>query len=179
MNDMAVSNFEVSEWRTWDGSLSAAQQELFAHMKPVIDDLKRENDPTFYTWYEHTQWRWKQWEYTSVLNQLNLPNAKGRKVLDVGCGYTPLIRYLASIGMDAYGFDWDAVEIESNLLKSSALLHGNLVKYHKQDMRDIKWESDFFDYTVCASVLEHLFIGETFLKKVFDKFLPPPKKYFI
>ena len=178
LSTATYSNVQVSKWSTWDGSLSNVQQELFAKMKPVVDDMNRESDPAFFTWYEHTQWQWKQWEYSSVLNQIDLSAAAGCKVLDAGCGYTPLIRYLASIGMEAYGFDWDAKEIESNLSKSSSLLHGNLVKYHKQDMRDMKWPSDFFDYTVCVSVLEHLFAGQNIFQKAVDKFLPPENKVF-
>ena len=170
--------FEVVKWQVWDGTLTQDQFALFARMKPVVDDMNRHDDPVLYSWYEHCQWKWKQREYAWVLSHLDLASPTGRKVLDAGCGYTPLIRYLASIGMEAYGFDLDAVEQQSNLPKSSTLLYGDLVRYHKQDIRAMKWPSDFFDYTVCVSVLEHLWFAEGLLKKAVGKLLPHQAKFF-
>ena len=130
--------FEVIEWQIWDGTLTPQQFALFAQMNPVVDDMNRPGDKVFYSWFEHCQWKWKQREYAWVLSHLNLVSPSQLKVMDAGCGYTPLIRYLASINMDAYGFDWDAVDLESNLTKSSTLVNGDRVHYHKQDIRAMK-----------------------------------------
>lgn len=170
--------FEVIEWQIWDGTLTAEQFALFAQMKPVVDNMHHPGNQAIYSWYEHCQWKWKQREYTWILSNLNLVAPSGHKVLDAGCGYTPLIRYFASINMDAYGFDWDAVELESNLTKSSMLAYGDRVHYHKQDIRSMKWPSDFFDYTVSVSVLEHLWLADGLIKKIVDKLLPIPVKIF-
>ena len=170
--------FSVAEWQLWDGTLSAIKYALFARMKPLVDDMNREDDPIIYSWYEHCQWKWKQWEYASVLSYLDLVSPCGRKVLDAGCGYTPLIRYLASIGMDAHGFDWDVDEWKSSLGKSSELLFGERVKYRNQDITAMDWQSGFFDYTVSVSVLEHLYGAQRLLQRVFDRPFPRSRKYF-
>jgi len=175
---MDSTNFRIVECKIWDGALSEDQQALLARMEPFIEDMNREDEPIIYSWYEHTQWNWKRWEYASVLSHINPDECIGRRVLDAGCGYTPLIRYLASIGMEAYGFDWDADEQESILERSRTLLGGNLVKYHKQDMRVMQWPSNFFDYTVSVSVLEHLYEAEGSFQKAVDWLLPPPRKLF-
>lgn len=170
--------FDVVEWRCWDGTLSNDQEALFKRLEQVVEDMNREDDPLIYSWYEHCQWKWKQWEYASVLSYLDLVTPFGRRILDAGCGYTPLIRYFSSIGMDAYGFDWDVNERLSQLAKSATLLFGKFVHYHKQDIRAMKWSSDFFDYTVSVSVIEHLFGAQGFFQKIIDRMLPPQKKYF-
>jgi SAM-dependent methyltransferase len=171
------SQFEIVEWQLYNGTLNSEQAALFAQMKAVVDDMRRPEEPIFYTWFEHCQWKWKQREYAWILEQLG-PNLAGRKVMDAGCGYTPLIRHLAAQGCEAHGFDWDAIEAESNMEKSAALLHGKLVKYSKQDIRAMQWPSDYFDATVCVSVLEHLWSAQGFFQKAFDKFFPARYKEF-
>lgn len=168
--------FEILEWNLWDGKITDEQFELFARMRNIVDDMNRPDDPVIYSWYEHTQWKWKQCEYAWVLSHLKIPLVK-KKVLDAGCGYTPLIRYLASIGMDAYGFDWDVMsDIQK---KASRLLNGDLVKYHKQDIRAMNWQSDFFDYSVSVSVLEHLIGTLSYLKKALNTLFPRKYKLFL
>jgi SAM-dependent methyltransferase len=170
--------FQIVQYRFWDGMLSNDQRALFGRLKPLVDDMNREDDPIIYSWYEHCQWKWKQWEYTSVLSCIDLSPPIGSKVLDAGCGYTPLIRYLCSVGMDGYGFDWDVDERLSSLAKNETLLFGNLVHYHNQDIRAMAWPSDFFDYTISISVLEHLYGGRGLLQRAIDRLLPRSKKYF-
>lgn len=169
--------FDIIDWQLYNGNLTSEQAAMFARMKPVVDDMRRPDEPIFYSWFEHCQWKWKQREYVWILEQLG-PDLVGRKVMDAGCGYTPLIRYLASQGCEAHGFDWDAIEAESNMAKSASLLHGNLVKYSKQDIRAMNWPSDYFDATVCVSVLEHLWSAQGFFQKAFDKFFPAKYKEF-
>lgn len=170
-------SFDIVDWKLYDGQLTVEQAAIFERMKPVVDDMRRPTEPIFYSWFEHCQWRWKQREYVWILEQLGM-DLKDRKVMDAGCGYTPLIRYLASQGCEAYGFDWDAIEAESNMERSASLLYGNLVKYSKQDIRAMNWPSDYFDATVCVSVLEHLWSAQGFFQKAFDYFLPAKYKEF-
>jgi len=170
--------FEILEWQLYDGLLPQDQLDLFMRMKPIVEDMNRPDDLTLYLWYEICQWKWKQREYAWVLSHLDLNATAGRKVMDAGCGYMPLIRYLASIGMEAYGFDLDDDKQTCSLAKSSTLLFGNLVRFQKQDIRAMNWPSDYFDYTLSVSVLEHLYRGQGFFQRVFDKFLPRTKKYF-
>ena len=170
--------FEVVDWALWDGSLTQEQAALYSDMKPVVDDMHRIDDPVLDSWYEHCQWKWKQREYAWVLEKLGTFPVGQPKVLDAGCGYTALIRYLASKGFTSYGFDWDIHDEQSDLGRSSALMYGNLVNYHRQDIRSMKWPSDYFDTTVCVSVLEHLWAAQGLLQKIFDKPLPIKHKFF-
>jgi len=160
--------FTVERWELWDGSLSPDHERLASTLNSVLEDMNREADPVIYTWYEHAQWKWKRWEYASVLATLPAAPA-GLRVLDAGCGYTPLIRHVASLGTDAYGFDWDLNAAESNLSISSSLLFGDRVSYRQQDIRAMSWPSDYFDVTLSVSVLEHLYQAEGFPAKVWDR----------
>jgi SAM-dependent methyltransferase len=169
---------EIVSWQLWDGSILSSHERLLAPMDPFMTDLRRPDDPVLMTWFEHTQWRWKRWEYASVIEAIDPSLHAGARVLDAGCGYTPLVRYLASLGMEAYGFDWDVNPVESQLDRSSRLLYGDRVRYHKQDLRSLEWPSDFFDFTVSVSVLEHLFLSPHLAGKLFDYPLPPSKKFF-
>ena len=170
--------FTIENYDVYNGQLSKQDSKHLEGMKPFIEDMNRPNDPIMYSWYEHCMWKWKKREYAYILNNIHTESSFGQKVLDAGCGYTPLIRYLASLGMDAYGFDWDAKEIHSNLKKSSTLLYGNAVNYEKQDLCKIEWPSDYFDYVACVSVLEHLQGGATIWQRLINKFFPAEKKPF-
>jgi SAM-dependent methyltransferase len=174
---MTGSHFRVLEARLWQGGLPDRERALYQEMHELVEDLNRP-DPILQLWYELCQWQWKRWEFGSVLATLDLPNAHGKKVMDAGCGYTALIRHLASRGMDAYGFDWDVDEQSSSLGRAAELMYGDRVKYRKQDIRDLKWPTADFDYVVCVSVLEHLWLAGAPWKRLIDKPLPPPSKVF-
>ena len=172
------SSIKVHSWKLWKGELTQAQTDVIAPMQPLFDELKTSGDATLRNWFDHTQWRWKRWEYASVLAGLPVKNPLGIKVMDAGCGYTPLIRHLGGLGMDAYGFDWDMDPRDSQLAKAATLMHGDRVQFHNQDLRRLDWPSNYFDYTLSVSVLEHLFLSPHFPGKVFDYFLSPASKYF-
>jgi SAM-dependent methyltransferase len=167
----------VVHWQLWKGEFTDAQAALIAPMQPLFDEMKASSDHHLSDWYDHTQWRWKRWEYATVLAHLPLGDP-GTRVMDAGCGYTPLVRYLGGLGMQAYGFDWDMNPAESQLGRAASLLHGDRVTFSNQDMRRMDWPPDYFDYTVSVSVLEHLFFSPHFAGKVYDYFLPPQHKYF-
>jgi SAM-dependent methyltransferase len=158
----------VLSWALWDGQLAPELELLAAALKPLLVDMNKPDNPTLYTWYEHAQWRWKQWEYASMIQAVG-DHPEGRRILDAGCGYTPLIRYFASLGADAYGFDWDLSAAESDLATSSTLSFGDRVRYVQQDIRAMSWPSDYFDSTLSVSVLEHLYQATNIPTKVFDR----------
>ena len=169
---------KVARWQLWKGEFTPAQSAVIAPMQPLFDEMKASDDQNLADWYDHTQWRWKRWEYATVLSHLPLGDPAGKRVMDAGCGYTPLIRYLGGLGMEAHGFDWDMNPAESELTRAAALLHGDRVKFSNQDMRRMDWPSDYFDYTLSVSVLEHLFFSPHFPGKVYDYFLAPENKHF-
>lgn len=78
--------FEILEWTLWDGKITSEQCKLFARITPIIKDVNRPEDPTIYSWYEHTKWIWKQYEYSCILSHINLNSPKHKKIMDAGCG---------------------------------------------------------------------------------------------
>lgn len=97
------------------------------------------------------------------------------RVVDAGCGYTPMIRYFASVGAEAYGFD---SELDGPLLLNKQLLCGNRVRYQRQHLEDIKWNENFFDYVVSISTLEHIFNAQfTSQIKKLTFLIPPLRRY--
>lgn len=172
MTDMAKDLY----YKIWDGNLAAKDKQLLKPMQSLIKDLNCKDNQTLYSWYEHCQWKWKQWEYATVLSYIDTPHPKNHKVLDMGCGYTPLIRYLGSIGMQAYGFDKDANPNQSNVKISKTLMHGDKVKYYNKNILKIKWKDNYFDTVICVSTLEHLFDNVNLKQKVITKAMTKTQK---
>src|SRR2546423_12410625 len=72
---------EIVTWRLWDGSILPSHERLLAPMEPFITDLRRPDDPVLMTWFQHTQWRWKRWEYAWVIEAIDPPSHAGARGL--------------------------------------------------------------------------------------------------
>lgn len=105
------------------------------------------------TWEQiHSSRQWGQWPSEDVIRFISRNVATPRvgeippRVLDAGCGIGPVLWFLASVGVDAYGFDGSeaAVTAAQDLLRSKQLLASVLVA----DAGSLPYEDDFFDVVV-------------------------------
>jgi len=111
----------------------------------------------------------RQWEYPWAL--VNADLRSGHKVLDVGCGNSPLLPYLSNlpISLELFGIDlrpdntricWKQKVLEGFGYRPNGSLPRQRmhkkITYREQSMTCIKFASDYFDKIFCISVIEHL-----------------------
>jgi len=95
----------------------------------------------------------KHWEYPWVLSNLHLrPNMR---VLDAGCGQSPIQFCLADLGCEVHGID-PAEDVEwHGLNRDLNKRFGTEIKYRRDSMESISYPNDFFDRVCSVSVIEH------------------------
>lgn len=84
-----------------------------------------------------------------------------RNVLDVGCAYGYIVKYLVDMGVDAYGTD-----ISEWCEKQAATIIPGRFKHGSADA--IPWPDNSFDVLYCEGVLEHIEDGK--IDKVMAEF---------
>ena len=86
--------------------------------------------------------------YHKMLAVLEAPLAKKPSILDVGCGYGGLLKYLEKLKIEA---DYTGIDVADNMIKwaSENLKSG---KFVCGDILDSSFERGF-DYVVCSGVL--------------------------
>ena len=95
----------------------------------------------------------KFWEYPWVL--INMKLEKGLKVLDAGCGKSPIQFALAKLGCETYGIDpfesvsWHGID------RKLPSLYGVKVAYKVEGMEKISYPDNYFDRVCSVSVIEH------------------------
>jgi len=135
----------------WTGKIKPEWGDLFNKLQAFISDMGQ-REGIIKSYWEHLQWNWKQWENAFVMS--NIVYGHGIKIVDIGCGYMPLIRYFGSRGMEAYGFD---LELDGPLSKNLYLRGGDKVLYENQNVLEIKCQDNTFDYVISISTLEHIY----------------------
>jgi SAM-dependent methyltransferase len=105
----------------------------------------------------------KYWEYPWIIQNLDL--RPGLKVLDAGCGRSPIQYFLADTGIEVCGIDpfedvgWHG--IDRRLEKK----YGLDIEYRVEGMENISYDAETFDRVISVSVLEHCraqLIGDEF-----------------
>lgn len=101
------------------------------------------------------QWPIRKLEYSFMLHNCKNLLKPGVKTLDAGCGITPIARFFASQGCEAYGIDSNENAI-NYLQNPHSLLYDPNVHLTTQDLTALKFEDNMFDLVTNISVLEHL-----------------------
>jgi ubiquinone/menaquinone biosynthesis C-methylase UbiE len=85
------------------------------------------------------------------------PNAKGSRMLDVGCGIGRYLVFGTTMGLEMYGCDLSKKAIEQAqlvLANETAPLAKDRVM--QSDIRKLKWENGFFAHAMSDSVLDSM-----------------------
>ena len=108
------------------------------------------------------RWPIRKLEYSFVLHHALplLESGRHLRVLDAGCGATPLPHLFAMMGaeVDAVDFDEDVIET----LKTARVneVYGFPVNHQWMDLRRLAFCDSRFDIVTCVSVIEHLGNGD-------------------
>jgi 2-polyprenyl-6-hydroxyphenyl methylase/3-demethylubiquinone-9 3-methyltransferase len=122
----------------------------------------KKNDLEYYD-LNADKW-WKEDETLHLSNHLNksrfefferyVPNWKGIKVLDIGCGGGLACEFLAKRGANVSGIDLslNSIKVAQEHAKKSNLQ----IDYQCGVAEDLPYEENTFDVVVCFDVLEHV-----------------------
>lgn len=98
----------------------------------------------------------RHWEYSWAIEQSDLLNKKGQKILDIA----PDLTFLYANYLQALGHDLTFIDIEKRNWSRDISwgldqeeIKGN---FHIMDVRKMSFSDNTFDYIFCISVLEHI-----------------------
>ena len=108
--------------------------------------------------------------------QSRVGQIEGKKVLDVGFGSGGVAIALAEAGGKVYGVDTesDLLSIAQNNLKQ----WGQNADLQIYEGKSLPFPDNYFDYVVCASVLEHVSFPEIILKEIL-RVVHPGGRFFL
>ena len=75
---------------------------------------------------------------------------KGARVLDVGCSFGKDCKFFVNKGFEAYGID-----LSKNMIKE-ARKYEKRAKYYVMDIRNLKFQNNYFDGIWCCATIHHL-----------------------
>lgn len=93
------------------------------------------------------------WHFIAIdfLNEINL---RGKKILEVGCGYGSLSVYMAKKGAEVTGVDLSSEAIK--ISKRNASLNHQKVIFKQTKGEKLPFKDKTFDIVVCCETLEHI-----------------------
>ncbi len=113
----------------------------------------------------------KNFTYRLILDVLEPYLAKGKRVLDIGCGAGTLSFYIAKRGNQVVGID-----ISLNSIRTCCLSVKNLGLENNVEFRQLNFPKDpikgCFDLVLCIEVLEHLPEDKKAINYIFKLLLP-------
>lgn len=107
------------------------------------------------------------WQYGRLLRWAGVPRRPGMRVLDVGCGAAPALRYLTLLGYDTFGADLMRYPLQqSRVLAPTASVVCN-------DLNESMAFGDAsMDVILAADVIEHLPRGAPLIRECFRVLRP-------
>lgn len=112
--------------------------------------------------------------YTKRFRTENLPNLKGKTILDIGCGTGILSCYWADeVGPTGKVIAIDISGEQLDIARKNAAERGlNNIEFIEMNVQDINTLYDKFDLIYCRFVLMHLKDQEMILRKLYDQIKP-------
>lgn len=118
------------------------------------------DEESYFAAQERKSERKVSWEYGRLLALAGLDAARPRRVLDVGCGAGPGLRFFAARGSQPWGVDvsWYALGRARALVPSARLVQADL-------RQGLPLAGATFDLLVLGDVIEHVLDGERLLRE--------------
>jgi len=102
--------------------------------------------------YENTVYPMRSWEYSTVVSVCQI--TRGEKVLECGGSSSPLVFYLAQMGVRV-----TTIELQRSLVENARKVAQTMVwniDAQLGDLTQLKFQDESFDRVLCVSVLEHI-----------------------
>ena len=95
------------------------------------------------------------WRKRRLFEMMDLPNLRGKRVLEVGCGQGHNGVFIAQYGAEVHGFDLSrtGVEMANRIAKANGV--DQLCHFRVANASEMPYEDEFFDVLVCNAVLHH------------------------
>lgn len=143
-------------------------KQIEAIFKKTKEDVEREFSPYFYTYYkqlfEHPQ-MFKAYSKTCE-HIFDVTNAKGKNVLDIGCGHGLISIHLGVFGAKVVGVDSskEKIKVFEKILTSLVPRLDN-VEARLGDALELEFE-EYFDIVICNEVISHVSDLDLFLLRM-------------
>lgn len=90
-------------------------------------------------------------QWTAVVRALGPENLRGKRALDIGCGFGRWTRWLTQRGADAVG-----VDPTEGMLAAARRASPTTIEYHKMSATALDFPADAFDLVTSITVIQHL-----------------------
>jgi ubiquinone/menaquinone biosynthesis C-methylase UbiE len=130
-----------------------------AQMKTVVDKHPDISEYRVFNDYINiVQWPIRKLEYSYVLDQIVGKSNADYKILDAGCGVTPVPFLLGTISNHVHAVDFssDDIKLMQTIKEKNDFPGSQNVKFEVQDITNLSFEDNVFDCVSCVSVLEHI-----------------------
>jgi 2-polyprenyl-3-methyl-5-hydroxy-6-metoxy-1,4-benzoquinol methylase len=145
---------------------------LFVAPYPAADEVRRYYNDNYRAasaaWYPKAASRTRR---AFVKSFHFLRHARGRRVLDIGCGGGFMVRALARLGADASGLDINEGGI------AYARAHFPMCKFYCESLADFAARRLAFDFVLTTDLLEHLPGVDEFMKMLDASTRPGSRVY--
>jgi hypothetical protein len=125
------------------------------NFKPAITDLKTHYD----NYFNNDEMQLKNIEASRIeaKDLLSKFDWKGKKVLEIGCGFGKVVEFLQTEGVDAYGIDISETAVKRGGVKN--VMQGDLIDFNEK-----------YDVIFSKAVLEHVPAKKirVLIKKIYD-----------
>jgi 2-polyprenyl-3-methyl-5-hydroxy-6-metoxy-1,4-benzoquinol methylase len=107
------------------------------------------------------------WQYGRLLRWAGVPRRPGLRVLDVGCGAAPALRYLTHLGYESFGSDLVLYPLKQahRVAPAAAVICNDVTEGHA-------FADESFDVVLAADVIEHLHDGDALLRECYRVLKP-------
>ena len=134
-------------------------QEYFGKLLSASNNypLARLNDE-YNSYVVYNSWPIRRLEYSFIIREMKKYLQPASKVLDAGCGVSPIPFLWSKLGADVTAVDLsrNSIDLMCKFNNDDYFNTGKKVKFEQCDISKLLYRDNYFDFVISVSVLEHL-----------------------